>query len=79
MYYFLYSETQKKERNQILANRGKRFVPGIVTTNGKRMEFTQLSTSPTIGRFIDTKIIYSVENLSGCTYIKPYNADKEGE
>lgn len=68
MVYFLHSDEQIKEQNKILANCGKQFVPGIVALQGKRVPFTQISSEPTIPRFIDTKIIASYNSLSEATY-----------
>jgi hypothetical protein len=75
--YFLYSDEQIKEKNAILARTGKEFVPGIVTKNGKRIKYTQLSDSPDINRFADTKIIASGE-LSSFTYTKPSSRIMKG-
>lgn len=75
--YFLYSEEQIDEKNKILARSGKTFVPGTVTVSGKRMQFTQLSDTPTISRFVDTKIIAKGE-LSKFTYILPTTITKRG-
>ena len=54
--YFLYSDEQIREKNLILARTGKTFVPGVITQNGKRVKFTQLSDKPTMQRFVDTRI-----------------------
>lgn len=55
--YFLYSEEQLKEKNNILNKQGKVFVPGTVYVGMSRMSFTQLSDKDHIDRFIDTKIV----------------------
>jgi hypothetical protein len=55
--YFLYSEEQVKERNEILAKQGKVFVPGTVYVGMSRISFSQLSEKDTIDRFIDTKVV----------------------
>ena len=55
--YFLYSEEQLKERNEILAKQGKVFKPGTVYVGMSRLLFTQLSDKDYIDRFIDTKIV----------------------
>ena len=76
--YFLYSEEQIKEKNTILARTGKTFVPGVITQNGKRVKFTQLSDKPDIGkRFSDVKVIASGE-LSNFTYTMPTTEIKRG-
>ena len=76
--YFLYSDEQIKEKNKILARTGKIFVPGVITQNGKRIQFTQLSDKPDIGkRFSDVKIIASGE-LSTFTYTMPSAEIKRG-
>lgn len=55
--YFLYSEEQLKEKNNILNKQGKVFVPGTVYVGMSRISFTQLSDKDHIDRFIDTKIV----------------------
>ena len=79
MVYFLYSDEQIKEKNKILANCGKQFVPGTVTVQGKRSTFTQISNSPNIDRFIDTKIIASFNNITEATYIAPSTTAVRGD
>ena len=54
--YFLYSETQEKERNSIEARLGRIFVPGVVVVNGQRNYFTELSRKST-NRYADTKVV----------------------
>lgn len=55
--YFLYSEEQLKERNDILYKQGKIFVPGTVYVGMSRLPFTQMSEKDHIDRFIDTKVV----------------------
>ena len=69
MVYFLHSDEQIKEKNNILANCGKQFVPGTVTVQGKRTTFTQISNSPIIDRFIDTK---NMSRREKANYLKEY-------
>ena len=53
-------------------------MPGVITQNGKRIQFTQLSDKPDIGkRFSDVKIIASGE-LSTFTYTMPSTEIKRG-
>lgn len=54
--YFLYSETQEKERNTIENKLGRVFVPGVVVVNGQRNYFTELSRKNT-NRYADTKVV----------------------
>lgn len=68
--YFLYSKDQLDEQTSILEKRGKQFTPGVVVVNGIRKQFTQLSSSPTLPRFIDTKIVAEGED-SSFKYDKP--------
>lgn len=75
--YFLYSDEEITEKNNILSSTGKKFVPGTVVVNGKRTKFTQLSESASISRFIDTKIVASGE-LSDFTYQEPSTTIKKG-
>lgn len=75
--YFLYSDEQIAEKNNILSSTGKKFVPGTVVVNGKRTKFTQLSGAASISRFIDTKIVASGE-LSDFTYQEPSTTIKKG-
>lgn len=78
MQYFLYSDEQIKEKNAVLAQTSKVFEPGTVVVNGRKVKFTQLSTSPTIPRFVDTKIVASGENLKDFSYVMPKNKSKRG-
>ena len=75
--YFLYSEEQIKEKNAILARSDKEFVPGIVTMNGKKVKYSQLSDTAAMPRFVDTKIIASGE-LNNFTYTLPQTVVKRG-
>lgn len=75
--YFLYSDEQIKEKNSILAHSSKYFVPGVVIVGGKRVKYTQLSDTPTMTRFVDTKIIASGD-LSTFTYVEPTTTIKKG-
>lgn len=75
--YFIYSEEQFKEKNEILAKTGKTFCPGTVVVNGTRKKFTQISTKPTLPRFIDTRII-TEGYLDQITYTDSYIENKRG-
>lgn len=68
--YFLYSKDHLDEQLTILEKRSKVFIPGTVVVNGVRKQFTQLSSSPTMPRFIDTKIVAEGEE-SSFKYDKP--------
>lgn len=67
--YFLYSEEQLNEKNEILAKQNKTFVPGVVVVNGTRQNFTQLSDSNNM-RYIDTKVV-AEGDIKKITYQKP--------
>lgn len=73
--YFLFSADQIKEKNKILYNTGKVFEPGTVIINGNRKKFTQLSTKPTIPRYIDAEIVAQgiIDNF---IYTEPKNTRK---
>ena len=75
--YFLYSDEQIKEKNEVMAKAGKYFIPGYVAINGNRVKFTQLSDSPTIPRFVDTKIVAKGE-LKDFTFTEPSFSIKRG-
>lgn len=75
--YFLYSDEQYKEKNNILNKANKMFEPGTVVVNGTRKKFTQLSDSSSLPRFIDTKIV-AEGILSQFTYTEPQNVKKRG-
>ena len=76
--YFLYSDEQIKEKNIILARTSKKFEPGVVAVNGKKCKYTQLSSTPSMARFVDTKIIASGE-LSSFSYTEPKAVIKKGD
>ncbi len=48
-----------------------------MVVNGKRAKFTQIHTSPTMPRFVDTKIVASGEQ-STFTYTEPQIISAEG-
>lgn len=73
--YFLYSDEQIIEKNKVLAQTGKKFEPGFVTIGNRREKFTQLSNTPTMSRFVDSKIIASGEE-SNFTYTLPKSVEK---
>ena len=75
--YFLYSDEQITEKNKILEKTGKKFEPGYVVVGGKRVKFSQLSSSPTIDRFIDTKSVASGD-LGSFIYEAPKTVPKRG-
>lgn len=55
--YFLYSEEYFREMNSVLNPKGKSFVAGTVVVNGLRKKFTNISTTKSLPRFIDTKVV----------------------
>ena len=73
--YFLYSDEQIKEKNQVLARSDKQFVPGVVALNGQKLKYSQLSSSPKMDRYVDAKVVASGE-LNDFTYTKPGSAPK---
>lgn len=75
--YFLYSEEQLREKNTVLDSTGKTFSPGTVVVNGVRKKYTQLSDTPDLPRFIDTKII-AEGYLNNFTYTRPTIGRKRG-
>jgi hypothetical protein len=76
--YFLYSDEQIEEKNNVLAQTGRKFVPGVVSVGSSKIKFTQLSDKPTIDRFVDTKIVASGE-LSDFSYTLPSSESKRGD
>lgn len=69
--YFMYSDEQVKEKNDVLKVSGKKFVCGTVVVNGQRQKFSQIATSKSVmDRFIDTYVV--TEGVYGdITYIDP--------
>ena len=76
--YFLYSEEQVKERNEILAKENKVFVPGTVYVGTKRLSFSQLSEKDTIDRFYDTKVV-AKGYKNQMKFDMPKNSKRENE
>lgn len=54
--YFLYSETQNKERTAIEKTMSRVFIPGTIVVNGKKKIFTEISRK-TSNRYPDCKIV----------------------
>jgi hypothetical protein len=70
--YFLYSETQQKERTAIDKSMNRVFKVGIVVVNGRRKYFTEISKKNT-NRYPDCKVV--AEGIaSKFTYTKPYSS-----
>ena len=76
--YFLYSAEQIDEKNQILSKTSKKFSPGIVVINNRKEPFSQLSDSPNIPRFVDTKIV-AMGDPKDFTYRMPENVYRSKE
>ena len=56
--YFLYSNEQIAEKNNVLKASGKTFNPGFVVVNGNRKKFTQITTNKeAMNRFVDAEIV----------------------
>lgn len=68
--YFLYSETEYKEKQEILSKAGNEFKLGTVVVNGTRKNFTSLSNSPTNARYYDCKVI-AEGYIDGFIYTMP--------
>lgn len=75
--YFIYSEEQIKEKNEILDKTEKQFEPGIVVVNGERKRFTQLSKTPTLNRYFDAEIVAEGE-IDNFVYSMPKSIKKRG-
>ena len=54
--YFLYSETQFKERTLVEKSISRVFVPGTVVIMGRKRYFTEISKNPR-NRYADCKLI----------------------
>jgi len=68
--YFLYSQDQLNEKNQILNKSNKKLIPGEVIVNGVKKNFTMISTTSVIPRFFDT-VVVAKGNPSTFTYTMP--------
>jgi len=75
--YFLYSEEQLREKNEILRPRGKEFVPGTVYVGSSRLKYTQQSNSETMDKYFDTKIV-AKGILGKMRFKSPITRDIEG-
>ena len=75
--YFLFSEEQVQEKNQILAGMSKKFQPGVISIGNKKEKFSQISSSSTIPRFVDTKIVAEGEQ-DKFTYTMPQTVEMRG-
>lgn len=76
-YYFLYSDEMVKEKNAILAKQNKFFQPGTVVVNGESKQYSYLSKSESIPRFVDTKIVASGRK-EDFKYVEPKNMIRKG-
>lgn len=71
MVYFLYSESQLREKNEALKATGKEFIPGKVVINGKRNLFTQKQTTSTMPRYYDAIVVASVDDEKSIKFTMP--------
>lgn len=55
--YWLYSSSQMEFQKRMEENMGKRYKVGTVIYQGKRRNYTELSTSPTSSQYSDAKIV----------------------
>lgn len=55
--YFLFSMDQVKDKNKIYDKVNKTMVLGTVFYNGVRKEFSALSTTPTLNKYTDVRIV----------------------
>ena len=62
--FFMYSQEQFMEKNKVVRERNKEFVPGMVVVNGTKKPFTALTNSPVLERFMDAKIVAQGETES---------------
>ena len=56
--YFLFSPSQLKFRKETEMRMGKKFKPGEVFVNGKRLPFTELILDKKNSRYSDAKVVY---------------------
>lgn len=75
--FFMYSQDQFNEKNSILKERGKEFVPGIVVVDGAKKQFTALTNSPVLERFMDAKVVTQGE-VDSFVYSMPKTVKKTG-
>ena len=55
--YFIYSETQYKERVEIEKRIGRVYKPGIVVYKGRKKQYTEVVSSVENLRYADCKIV----------------------
>jgi hypothetical protein len=69
--YFLYSETQLKEREEIEKKMSRTFNVGTVVVNGRRKNFTEMSRKSS-NRYPDCKVV--AEGLKSKMTFTPVSA-----
>lgn len=75
--YFLYSNEQLNQKNEILKKVGKSFEAGTVLINGTRKKFTYISDKPTIPGFIDSEVV-AEGDIDTYVFTKPKNVIRQG-
>lgn len=55
--YFIYSDSQYKERLEIEKKIGKIYKPGIVISKGKKQQYTEIVSNVDNMRYADSKIV----------------------
>ncbi|MDD3121897.1 MAG: hypothetical protein PHC62_00110 [Candidatus Izemoplasmatales bacterium] len=68
--YFIFSNTQKKEREEIEKEIGRVFKPGIVAYKGVKRQFTELLTDISKCRYADFELV-AEGYLQDITYSLP--------
>ena len=55
--YFLYSQQQVDDKNELLDKMNRKFQLGTVIFNGKKREYSSMSDKPELPRYADIRIV----------------------
>lgn len=55
--YFMYSETQRKEKSNVEKTLNRKYAPGYVIYKGKKHLYTEIVTSVSNCRYADSKLV----------------------
>lgn len=76
--YFLYSQKQVDDKNELYDRMNKKFVLGTVIFNGKKKEYSSMSDKPELPRYADVRVV-AEGDTDKLVYTAPRSAQKRNE
>ena len=76
--YFLYSQQQVDDKNELLDKMNRKFQLGTVIYNGKKREYSSMSDKPELPRYADVRIV-AEGDTDKLVYTSPRSVQKRNE